>query len=394
MEPDFEAGSGSGSGVSDDAGAEAALKAATKPVSPKAVTTEAVTYKAAGVDIDEGDAAVRRIIPHALRTKIPGVLAGVGGFGGLFDLGEFAGDLRHSVLVAGADGVGTKLKIAFMMDKHDTVGIDCVAMNCNDILCSGATPLFFLDYIATGRLDAGVIESIVKGIADGCIEAGCALLGGETAEMPGFYAPGEYDLAGFAVGAVSRDEIIDGEGIRPGDVILGIASSGLHSNGYSLVRKAFFEMAGMKVDDYVEEFGTSLGEELLKPTRIYVKSILTLVRRVRVLGLAHITGGGLVENLPRSLPAGTVAVIRPGSWEVPPVFAYIERLTGIDRKEAYRTFNWGIGMVAVVRPEDADTARRILSEAGERVWFIGEIRQSQSEGINGGSEKPFVVFEE
>lgn len=354
---------------------------------------KAITYKASGVDIDEGNAAVRRIIPHALRTRIPGVLAGVGGFGGLFDLGEFMKGADRPVLVAGADGVGTKLKVAFMMDKHDTVGVDCVAMNCNDILCTGATPLFFLDYVATGRLDAAVIESIVKGIADGCLQAGCALLGGETAEMPGFYAPGEYDLAGFAVGAVSRDDIIDGNGVRPGDVILGIASSGLHSNGYSLARKAFFEVARMSVDDYVEEFGTCLGEELLKPTRIYVKSVLSLMHRVRVLGLAHITGGGLVENLPRCLPRGTMAVIRAGSWEVPPVFGLIERLTGIDRKEAHRTFNWGIGMAVVVRPEDADTARRILSEAGERVWFIGEVRSSPGEGVKDGSGKPFVAFE-
>jgi phosphoribosylformylglycinamidine cyclo-ligase len=382
-----------------------------------------ITYKSAGVDIDEGEAAVRRIAPHAARTKIPGVIEGLGGFGGLFDLGAFmkyegkrreVKTLRFTsdrvevdgnesstgqsngempILVAGADGVGTKLKVAFMMDKHDTVGIDCVAMNCNDILCLGARPAFFLDYIATGHLKPGVIEEIVKGIAEGCIQAGCALLGGETAEMPGFYDSGEYDLAGFAVGVLPRESIIDGSEIRAGDVILGLASSGLHSNGYSLVRKAFFEIAGMSVTDYVEELGTTLGEEILKPTRIYAKPVFSLLDHVRILGMAHITGGGLTENLPRCLPAGTFAVIDKKSWEAPTVFRLIKDLTGINDAEASRTFNQGIGMTVIVRAGDAEKALEILREVGERVWTIGRVERMPDETAQDEEKKPYVVFE-
>ena len=332
---------------------------------------EQVTYAASGVDIDAGNEAVRRIIGHTRRTFRPGVLGDIGGFGGLFALET--SKFKNPVLVSGTDGVGTKLRIAFLMNKHDTIGQDAVAMCVNDIIVQGAEPLFFLDYLAVGKLDPARVEAIVKGVADGCELAGCALLGGETAEMPGFYPEDEYDLAGFSVGAVDRDRLVDGSGIRPGDAVVGLASTGLHSNGYSLARKVFFDVARLKVDDQVLDLGQSLGEELLTPTRIYVKSILSLMEKHCLLGMAHITGGGLIENIPRVLPSGCKVRLEWGSWPVLPVFRVIKALGRVDETEMERAFNLGLGMVLIVRPEEASSVVETARALGEKPYLVGEV---------------------
>jgi phosphoribosylformylglycinamidine cyclo-ligase len=322
-----------------------------------------LSYRDAGVDIDEGDALVEAIKPFARRTLRPEVLAGIGGFGALCRIPD---KYRHPVLVSGTDGVGTKLKLAFELARHDTVGIDLVAMSVNDVLVQGAEPLFFLDYFACGKLDRRVAVEVVKGIARGCEFAGCSLIGGETAEMPGMYPEGEYDLAGFCVGVVERDRIIDGRSVAPGDALLGLASSGPHSNGYSLIRR-ILQRAGPAPFD------------LLEPTRIYVKPILQLVETVPVKGLAHITGGGLVGNVPRVFPAGTKAVIDKGAWPRPPVFQWLQQAGNVAEDEMWRVFNCGIGMVVVVAAAHAKAAAEQLRKAGETVYEIGAVERSAGE---------------
>lgn len=332
-----------------------------------------LTYKKAGVDIAEGEAFVGLIARLAKKTFRPEVLTGIGSFNALFKLDVRS--YRNPVLVSGTDGVGTKLKIAFMMDKHDTVGIDLVAMCVNDVLTSGAEPLFFLDYLATGKLNAQKAASIVKGIVKGCREAGCSLVGGETAEMPGFYGKDEYDLSGFAVGVVERKRIIDGSEIREGDAIIGIASSGLHSNGFSLVRKLFFEIQKRDVTEYVPEIGARLGDELLKPTRIYVKAWKSLRGAIRIKGMAHITGGGIPGNLPRILPSGMRAVIESNSWPIPRIFTYIQKEGSIADAEMAKTFNMGVGYVLVVSRRSALDAIDRLERSGYRAFVIGYIER-------------------
>ncbi|MDH5639907.1 MAG: phosphoribosylformylglycinamidine cyclo-ligase [Nitrospira sp.] len=329
------------------------------------------TYRDAGVDIDAGDEFVDRIKPLVRSTFRPEVLTDLGGFGGLFGLR--AEKYTEPVLVSGTDGVGTKLKIAFMMDRHDTVGIDLVAMCVNDIVVSGAEPLFFLDYFATGKLSVSKAQEVVKGIAEGCRQAGCALIGGETAEMPSMYADGEYDLAGFAVGVVDKPKIIDGKSIVPGDVLIGLASSGLHSNGYSLARRVFFEQAGLTPGSRLPELDRSLGEVLLAPTRIYAKQVLSLMQEFPVKGIAHITGGGITENLPRVFPKGVRARIDRNAWPVPPIFEVMSRLGQVDRDEMYRVFNMGIGLILVVPVGTADQVLARAAELGERPFRIGEM---------------------
>ncbi|AMA74226.1 phosphoribosylformylglycinamidine cyclo-ligase [Aneurinibacillus thermoaerophilus] len=339
-------------------------------------------YKQAGVDIDAGNEAVERMKKHVKRTFRPEVLTDLGGFGALFGLDT--SKYKKPVLVSGTDGVGTKLKIAFAMDKHDTIGIDAVAMCVNDIVVQGAEPLFFLDYLACGKVVPERIEAIVKGIADGCEQSRCALIGGETAEMPGMYDESEYDIAGFSVGVVDADEIIDGKNIKPGDVIIGMASSGVHSNGFSLVRKVLLDNVGMSLTDNVAELGGTLGETLLTPTRIYVKSCLALLEKVRVNGFVHITGGGFYDNIPRILPEGTAAQIEYGSWDIPPVFTLVEEKGRISKKDMFRTFNMGIGMIAIVRENEAAEALRVLQEAGEKAQIIGRIVQGEQDVRFGG----------
>lgn len=338
-----------------------------------------LTYKDAGVDTKEGERAVSLMKEHVKGTFNKNVLTGLGSFGSLFSLDLEGTD--EPVLVSGTDGVGTKLKIAFLMDKHDTVGIDCVAMCVNDIMCQGAKPLFFLDYIATGKVKAEKIADIVSGIADGCRQSGCALVGGETAEMPDFYSEGEYDMAGFAVGVADRKKIITGAGIEEGDVIIGLPSSGIHSNGYSLVRKIFFEKMGMKVSDHVEELGQSLGEALLTPTKIYAAECKALLSAADVKGIVHITGGGFYENIPRILPEGTAAVIDTGAWEEPAIFGYIARCGNVDRKEMFSTYNMGMGMMAAVAEKDADAAVRAVKSAGCEAFIIGSIGRDRGERV-------------
>ena len=331
-----------------------------------------LSYRDAGVDIDAGDALVERIKPYARRTLRPEVLAGIGGFGALF---EIAKSYREPVLVAGTDGVGTKLKLAFELNRHDTVGIDLVAMSVNDILVQGAEPLFFLDYFACGKLDVDTAASVIQGIARGCELAGCALIGGETAEMPGMYPAGEYDLAGFAVGVVEKSKIIDGKRIVPGDAVLGLASSGAHSNGYSLVRKILERSR----PDLAAGFdgGRSLGEVVMAPTRIYVKPLLALLRQHpgAVKGLAHITGGGLLENVPRILADDLCAVLRKSAWPRPRLFDWLQEQGGVEETEMHRVFNCGIGMVLVVSSENADEVASMLAAAGETVYRIGAIER-------------------
>lgn len=326
-------------------------------------------YKNAGVNIDEGNRLVELIKPMARETYIPGVMAGVGGFAGLFEISG----MREPVLVSGTDGVGTKLRVAFMADRYDTIGIDLVAMCVNDVVCSGARPVFFLDYFATSGLDPSKAAIVIKGIADGCKTAGCALLGGETAEMPGFYAEGEFDMAGFAVGVVEKESIITGKDIKEGDVLIGLPSSGLHSNGFSLARKVIFEKAGCGIDSYIGSLGTSIGEELLKPTRIYVKTVLKLMEKVNIKGIAHITGGGFYDNIPRILPEGLGAVVRKGSWPVQPIFSFLNDAGEIEEMEMYRTFNMGIGLVIAVSPEDAPIILTLLDNMREKAYIIGNI---------------------
>jgi len=329
-----------------------------------------LTYRDAGVDIDAGDRLVDNIKRFAMKTPRKGVLAGIGGFGALYEIARKR--YREPVLVAGTDGVGTKLKLAFELNRHATIGIDLVAMSVNDILTHGAEPLFFLDYYACGRLDVATATEVVKGIAAGCAQAGCALIGGETAEMPGMYAAGEYDLAGFAVGIVEKRRIIDGSRIASGDIVLGLASSGAHSNGYSLIRRI---LAVKGVDLSARFHGRSLGEVLLEPTRIYVKPVLKLARSVAVKGLAHVTGGGLVENVPRILSAGLAARIERAAWRLPPLFQWLKEQGNIADEELYRVFNCGIGLVVIVAPADAARAVKILRAAGETVWRIGRIER-------------------
>ena len=329
----------------------------------------AITYKDAGVDIDAGDLFVQKIKPYVKATFRPEVLTDIGGFGGLFALKKY----KDPVLVSGTDGVGTKLKIAFLTNRHDTVGIDLVAMCVNDIIVQGAEPLFFLDYFATGRLKPKEHSDIVKGIAAGCKQSGCALIGGETAEMPSFYTEDEYDLAGFAVGVVEKKKIINGSKIKPGDKLIGLASSGLHSNGYSLVRKALLEASGYTVNDVLPELGKPLGEVLLAPTRIYAKTILTLMKKFDLRGMAHITGGGITENTPRMLPKGATALIRKGTWDIPPIFTLIQKKAGVDDEEMYRDFNMGIGMVLAVPAKQAEAVMKRAKKLGEKAFLIGEI---------------------
>lgn len=333
--------------------------------------SRSLSYRDAGVDIDAGDALVENIKPLARRTMRPEVLGGIGGFGALFELSS---RYREPVLVSGTDGVGTKLKLAFALGRHDTIGIDLVAMSVNDILVQGAEPLFFLDYFACGKLDVATATDVVRGIAHGCELAGCALIGGETAEMPGMYAPGEYDLAGFAVGVVEKSRIVTGRDIAAGDVVLGLASSGPHSNGYSLIRKILdLTSADLSADFH----GRSLGEVLLTPTRIYVKPLLALMNAVRVKGMAHITGGGLLENIPRILAEDLAAVLDKGAWDMPPVFRWLQSAGNVDEREMYRTFNCGIGMVVVVAADDAPAATQLLEQAGETVFPLGRIEPRQ-----------------
>ncbi|MFL6562594.1 MAG: phosphoribosylformylglycinamidine cyclo-ligase, partial [Bacillus sp. (in: firmicutes)] len=320
-------------------------------------------YKQAGVNIEAGYEAVERMKKHVQKTARAGVLGSLGGFGGMFDLSAL--QLKEPVLVSGTDGVGTKLMIAFWMDQHDTIGIDAVAMCVNDIVVQGAEPLFFLDYIACGKAQPEKIEAIVKGIADGCEQAGCALIGGETAEMPGLYSENEYDLAGFTVGACEKSQLITGKTIQAGDVLIGLASSGIHSNGYSLVRKVFNDWSLL---DFVDELGCTLGEELLKPTKIYVKPVLSALKKFKLKGMAHITGGGFIENIPRMLPEGLGAELHEKSWEIPPVFKLISSHGQIDYQEMYNIFNMGIGMVIAVDREDASDLLEHFRQSGETAY--------------------------
>jgi phosphoribosylformylglycinamidine cyclo-ligase len=329
-------------------------------------------YKAAGVDIDAGNETVRRIRALARGTFTPGVLSEIGSFGGLFRLDRER--YRNPVLVSSADGVGTKLKVAFMTGRHDTVGADLVNHCVNDILVQGAEPLFFLDYLATGRLSPAVAEQVVSGVARGCKENGCALIGGETAEMPGFYADGEYDIAGFIVGAVEESKVIDGRAVVPGDVLIAIPSAGLHTNGYSLARRVFFELAGWKADTFVSELGTTIGDALLAPHRSYLSLVRPLIERDWVKGLAHITGGGLTENLPRTLPEGCAAEIDLKAWTIPPIFKLLQQHGAIEPEEMFRAFNVGVGLVVVCAPRDAERVLNMLMRGGEpdafRLGFV------------------------
>lgn len=332
-----------------------------------------LTYRDAGVDITKGNEAVERIKPLVARTKRPEVLGGLGGFGGLFEL-DLA-KYKNPVLVSGTDGVGTKLRVAFLCNKHDTIGIDAVAMCVNDILVSGAEPIFFLDYVAVGHLEPEQLADVVSGIAEGCCQAGCALVGGETAEMPGFYADGEYDVAGFSVGIVEKSEIIDGSKIKSGDVLLGLPSTGLHSNGYSLARKVAFERAGLKANDYVEALGESIGKVLLEPTRIYIPDVLPLLKKNRdaVLGMVHVTGGGLLENVPRILPPGVHAEINSEAWPTLPIFTWLQEQGDVPADDMYRTFNMGIGFILVINANDVDTVKEQLANDDVAYYEIGRI---------------------
>jgi len=338
-----------------------------------------LTYKDAGVDIEAGDQLVENIKPFAKRTMRPEVMGGIGGFGALV---EGSKNYKNPVMVAGTDGVGTKLKLAFHLNKHDTVGEDLVAMSVNDILVQGAEPIFFLDYFACGKLDVAVATDVVRGIAHGCELAGCALIGGETAEMPSMYPAGEYDLAGFAVGLVEKESIITGETIAPGDVVLGLQSSGAHSNGYSLIRK-IIDRSGV---DLHQPENKQLALDLIAPTRIYVKPLLALIKSGMVKGMAHITGGGLTENIPRVLPKSVVAVIDRKAWQAPAIFQWLQQAGNVDDAEMARTFNCGIGMVVIVERGHADSAKAQLEAAGERVFVVGAIRH------RGGDEPQTIVF--
>ena len=336
-------------------------------------------YRQAGVNIDAGNEAVERMKKHVKKTFRPEVLTGLGGFGALFkpDLTK----MEEPVFVSGTDGVGTKLKIAFAMNKHDTIGIDAVAMCVNDVIVQGAEPLFFLDYLACGKIIPEKIEAIVKGIADGCVQAGCSLIGGETAEMPGMYQDEEYDIAGFTVGMVDQKHVIDGSQVKEGQVLIGLASSGVHSNGFSLVRKVLLEDAKFSLGDYVDELGAELGSVLLEPTKIYVKSILSTVRKYTVYGLVHVTGGGFYDNIPRILPKGFQAEIREGSWKVPGIFSFIQKSGDISDYDMFRTFNMGIGMILVVESADTTAIIEHLQTLGEDAYVIGTVQKGTEDVV-------------
>ena len=337
-------------------------------------------YENAGVSVEAGYEVVKRIKSHVARTDRLGVVSGIGGFGGLFDLASL--NYKEPVLISGTDGVGTKLVIAKLMGKHDTIGVDCVAMCVNDVVAQGAQPLFFLDYIACGKNDPAVLEQVVSGVADGCVQAGAALIGGETAEMPGMYDEDEYDLAGFTVGCVERSKIVDGSAIAEGDVLIGLPSTGVHSNGFSLVRKALFEQAGYTVETRLPELGDrTLGDVLLTPTKIYVKALMPLFEADLVHGVAHITGGGFIENVPRMLPEGLAARIELGSWPVPPTFDVIERAGSVDHMEMFNIFNMGIGMVVAVPADREDEVMNLLANAGEQGYRIGSVVARGSDGV-------------
>ncbi|MDF7641053.1 phosphoribosylformylglycinamidine cyclo-ligase [Bifidobacterium sp. ESL0784] len=336
-------------------------------------------YEQAGVSVEAGYEVVRRIKSHVARTNRPGVVGGIGGFGGLFDLASLG--YKEPMLVSGTDGVGTKLMVAKMANKHDTIGIDCVAMCVNDIAAQGAQPLFFLDYIACGKNDPALLEQVVSGVADGCVQAESALIGGETAEMPGMYAKDEYDLAGFAVGVAEKSTIVDGSGIREGDALIGLESSGVHSNGFSLVREALFNEAGYTIDTKLDELGdATLGDVLLTPTKIYVKALKPLFAADLIKGVAHITGGGFIENIPRMIPASLGASIKVDTWSIPPIFDIIERAGSIDHKEMFNVFNMGIGMVLAVDPANVENALQTLESVGETGHVIGSIVPDSGHG--------------
>ena len=330
-------------------------------------------YKEAGVDIEAGNETVKRISKHVRKTHRKEVRNDLGGFGGLFALPIER--YKRPILVSGTDGVGTKLKIAYEMNQHDTIGIDAVAMCVNDVVVYGAEPLFFLDYLATGKLDPEQAEAIVSGIVEGCLQANCSLIGGETAEMPGIYQKSEYDVAGFVVGVVEEEEMIDGSTIEAGDVVIGLGSNGLHSNGFSLVRYLLFEKNHYQLSDWIEELEGQLGTELLKPTRIYVQPILELVKKMKIHGMVHITGGGFLENIPRVLPKGLQANIQLDSWKVPPIFSFLERLGELQKEELYRTFNMGIGFILVVKQTEKYEVLQLLEQLGEKAYVIGEIEE-------------------
>lgn len=338
---------------------------------------EMTKYAEAGVNIDEGNRLVNLLKPIVSKTFQPGVITDIGGFAGLF--APNLQEIKNPVLVSSTDGVGTKLKIAFMMDKHDTVGIDLVAMCVNDIVVQGATPLFLLDYLSMSKLDVDKARDIVQGIASGCQDAECSLIGGETAEMPGFYAEGEYDLAGFVVGLAGQKQILTGEDIKPGHNLIGLGSSGLHSNGYSLVRKIFFEDLKMSAGDYVEDFGRTVGEELLEPTRIYARPINRLRKNFRIFGIAHITGGGLIDNIPRMLPESCKASIDKTKWPTQPIFSFLQKAGNISEEEMMRTFNNGIGLVIVVNQEDTDNVIEALKSMGDTAYHIGTVESKTKE---------------
>lgn len=342
-------------------------------------------YKQAGVDIAAGNETVERMKKHVQKTFRPEVLTGLGGFGGLFSLNK--DKYEEPVLVSGTDGVGTKLKLAFALDKHDTIGIDAVAMCVNDVVVTGAEPLFFLDYLACGKLVPEKIEAIVSGVAEGCRQAGCALIGGETAEMPGMYQDGEYDIAGFTVGIVDRPKAIDGSKIQPGDAVIGLGSSGVHSNGYSLVRRLLIETKGYGYADKLPELeGKTLGDVLIEPTRIYVKSVLKLLESVQVKGMAHITGGGFIENIPRVLPEGVNVDIELGSWPIQPIFKLMQKDGAISNRDMFTTFNMGVGMVLVVPAEQAEQAVALAKEQGEQAYVIGKVTSGSRIVTFGGAE--------
>ena len=344
---------------------------------------EKMTYKDAGVNIDAGNASVKLIKDSVRATYRPEVLGDLGGFGGLFALN--AGKYKEPVLVSGTDGVGTKLKIAFLLGKHDTVGQDAVAMCVNDILVQGAEPLFFLDYLAVGKLDPEQVADVVKGVANACKESGCALIGGETAEMAGFYPDGEYDIAGFCVGAVEKSKLITADKVKEGDVLLGLPSTGVHSNGFSLVRKIVFERQGMKGSEHIDELGTTIGEALLTPTRLYPKTCLPLIEKFDIHGMVHITGGGFYDNITHALPDGLAALINDDAWEMPPIFALLQKWGNVDWPEMYRTFNMGIGMILIASPDEAAKISAHLKGEGETVYEVGRVvRGNHDVTIKGG----------
>jgi phosphoribosylformylglycinamidine cyclo-ligase len=349
---------------------EASEGATEAPSESTEAPSEALSYRDAGVDIDAGDEAVRRIAPLARATHRPEVLGGIGAFAGFV---RVPAGYREPVLVSSTDGVGSKLKIAFAAERHDTVGIDLVAMGVNDVLVHGAEPLYFLDYIGIGRLDPARVEALVRGVAEGCRRAGCALVGGETAELPDLYADGEYDLAGFAVGVVERDRIVDGAGVKPGDVVLGLASSGLHSNGYSLARRIVFDVLKLRLDAPLPGTGRAVADALLEPTRIYAAAVRAALAAGGVTAMAHITGGGLTGNIPRVVPDGCRAVVRRAAWRIPPIFETLREAGRVADAEMLKTFNLGVGYVVIARPTEADRVRDALEGAGETVWPLGEV---------------------